>query len=55
MPWQQLVMDIEPEDSERLEDCLLGAGAVAVSLEDAGDQPCSSRRRAPRRSGTGCA
>ena len=39
MPWQQLVMDIGPEDSERLEDCLLGAGAVAVSLEDAGDQP----------------
>lgn len=39
MPWQQLVMDIGPEDSERLEDCLLAAGAVAVSLEDAGDQP----------------
>lgn len=39
MPWQQLVMDIGPEDSERLEACLLAAGAVAVSLEDAGDQP----------------
>lgn len=39
MPWQQLVMDIGPEDSERLEDRLLAAGAVAVSLEDAGDQP----------------
>ena len=39
MPWQQLVMDIGREDSERLEDALLAAGALAVSLEDAGDQP----------------
>lgn len=39
MPWQQLVMDIGPGDSASFEDCLLAVGAVAVSLEDAGDQP----------------
>lgn len=39
MPWQQLVMEIGPGESEALEAALLEAGAVAVTLEDGADQP----------------
>jgi ribosomal protein L11 methyltransferase len=39
MPWQQLVMEIDPGESEALEAALLEAGAVAVTLEDGADQP----------------
>ncbi|HET7687461.1 MAG TPA: 50S ribosomal protein L11 methyltransferase [Candidatus Macondimonas sp.] len=39
MPWQQLVMEIGPGESEALEAALREAGAVAVTLEDGADQP----------------
>lgn len=39
MPWQQLVLEIGPDQSESFEDCLLAAGALAISLEDRADQP----------------
>lgn len=39
MPWQQLVMEIGPGESEALEAALMEAGAVAVTMEDGADQP----------------
>ena len=39
MSWLQLRLDVDPDTSETLEDALLAAGAVAVTLEDNADQP----------------
>lgn len=39
MAWQQLVLTASLADQERFEDALMEAGAQAVSLRDAGDQP----------------
>ncbi len=38
-PWLQLTLEAIDHDPEKLEDALLRAGALAVTLEDAGDQP----------------
>ena len=38
-PWLQLTLEAIDHSSEQLEDALLQAGALAVTLEDAGDQP----------------
>jgi ribosomal protein L11 methyltransferase len=38
-PWLQLTLEAIDHDPEQLEDALLLAGALAVTLEDAGDQP----------------
>ena len=38
-PWLQLTLETIDHSSEQLEDALLQAGALAVTLEDAGDQP----------------
>ena len=38
-PWLQLTLEAIEHRSEQLEDALLRAGALAVTLEDAGDQP----------------
>ncbi len=38
-PWLQLTLEAIDHDPEQLEDALLMAGALAVTLEDAGDQP----------------
>lgn len=38
-PWLQLTLEAIDHSSEQLEDALLRAGALAVTLEDAGDQP----------------
>lgn len=37
--WRQLVFEPEPADLERLESALFECGALAVSLQDAGDEP----------------
>lgn len=39
MAWKQLLLDTEAADAPRLEDALLEAGAVAVTLLDRADQP----------------
>ena len=39
MTWLQLRLDIARAEVETLEDLLLMTGAVAVTLEDNGDQP----------------
>ncbi len=39
MPWLELRLDTNAEQSSALEDALLGAGALAVTYTDAGDQP----------------
>ncbi|OPX54975.1 [LSU ribosomal protein L11P]-lysine N-methyltransferase [Oceanospirillum multiglobuliferum] len=39
MPWLQIKIDTNPTQAEVLEDLLLEAGANAVTLEDAADQP----------------
>ena len=39
MTWLQLRLDILPAEAPELEDRLLASGAVAVTLEDGGDQP----------------
>ena len=38
-PWLQLTLEAHEHAIEQLEDALLQAGALAVTLEDAGDQP----------------
>lgn len=38
-PWLQLTLEAIDHSPEQLEDALLQAGALAVTLEDAGDQP----------------
>ncbi len=38
-PWVQLTLEAVRHTPEQLEDALLAAGAVAVTLQDAGDQP----------------
>ncbi len=38
-PWLQLTLEAIAHSPEQLEDALLQAGALAVTLEDAGDQP----------------
>ncbi|MBZ4194032.1 MAG: 50S ribosomal protein L11 methyltransferase [Candidatus Contendobacter sp.] len=38
-PWLQLTLEALDHSPEQLEDVLLHAGALAVTLEDAGDQP----------------
>ena len=38
-PWLQLTLEAIDHSSEQLEDALLQAGALAVTLEDAGNQP----------------
>ncbi len=38
-PWLQLTLEAIEHEPEQLEDALLQAGALAVTLEDAGDQP----------------
>ena len=38
-PWLQLTLEAIDHPPEQLEDALLLAGALAVTLEDAGDQP----------------
>ncbi|MCC8999099.1 MAG: 50S ribosomal protein L11 methyltransferase [Candidatus Contendobacter sp.] len=38
-PWLQLTLEALDHSPEQLEDALLYAGALAVTLEDAGDQP----------------
>ncbi|AOS96774.1 Ribosomal protein L11 methyltransferase [Microbulbifer aggregans] len=39
MPWLQLRVDTDREQAERIEDALLFAGAVSVTLQDNADQP----------------
>lgn len=39
MPWLQLKLDATPDTAERLSDLLSEAGASAVTLQDAADQP----------------
>ena len=39
MSWLQLRLDTDPAEAARLEDALLAAGAVAVTLEDNADEP----------------
>jgi ribosomal protein L11 methyltransferase len=39
MPWLQIKLETPPQLSEQYEDLLLEAGACAVTLEDAADQP----------------
>lgn len=39
MPWLQFSIDTREDETERLEQALLDAGAVSVTLEDAADQP----------------
>ncbi len=39
MSWIQIKLDTTPADAEQLEDLLLSAGACAVTLQDAKDQP----------------
>ena len=40
-PWLQLTLEAIDHPPDQLEDALLQAGALAVTLEDAGDQPVS--------------
>ena len=39
MPWLQLRINCQRENAERIEDALLDAGALSVTLEDNADQP----------------
>ena len=39
MPWLQLKLASTPDDAQRLSDLLLETGALAVTLQDAADQP----------------
>ncbi len=39
MPWLQIRLESNPEHCAQLEDALLSAGAVAVTMEDLADQP----------------
>ena len=39
MPWLELKIALGSLDSQKIEDALLEAGALSVTLEDAGDQP----------------
>ncbi len=39
MPWLQLRLDCTPHNCSALEDALLEAGAIAVTIEDRADQP----------------
>ncbi|MHC5035466.1 MAG: 50S ribosomal protein L11 methyltransferase [Planctomycetota bacterium] len=39
MSWVQLIMDLERLDSSRVEEALLREGALAICLQDAGDDP----------------
>ena len=39
MPWLQIRLESNPEHCAQLEDALLAAGAVAVTMEDLADQP----------------
>lgn len=39
MPWIQIIVDVPLNQAETLEDTLLGIGSVAVTLQDAADQP----------------
>ncbi|NQX88909.1 MAG: 50S ribosomal protein L11 methyltransferase, partial [Halioglobus sp.] len=39
MTWLQLRLDISPEEASDLESRLLASGAVAVTLQDSGNQP----------------
>jgi ribosomal protein L11 methyltransferase len=39
MPWQQLVIEVDRDEAEDLDAALTVAGALAVTMEDAADQP----------------
>ncbi len=39
MPWQKLIVEIDPESRERIEESVVELGALSISLEDAGDEP----------------
>lgn len=39
MPWLQLIVETEREDTEAIEDALLASGALSVTLQDNADQP----------------
>ncbi|MDZ7747971.1 MAG: 50S ribosomal protein L11 methyltransferase [Halofilum sp. (in: g-proteobacteria)] len=39
MPWLQVKVDSDPEHAPAVEEALIGAGAVSVTFEDAGDAP----------------
>ena len=39
MPWLQLRLDTDPAEIQQLEDLMLSAGAVAVTMEDNADEP----------------
>ena len=39
MPWLQIKININKNDAEPIEDAILAAGAVSVTLEDSADQP----------------
>lgn len=39
MPWLKLTLHVEPQHAESLSEWLAEAGAIAVTLEDAGDRP----------------
>ncbi len=39
MPWLQIKIDSNKTDAESIEDAILAAGAVSVTLEDSADQP----------------
>ncbi|MEJ2417130.1 MAG: 50S ribosomal protein L11 methyltransferase, partial [Exilibacterium sp.] len=39
MPWLQLHIDTHREQADRVEDALIAAGAVSVTLQDNADQP----------------
>lgn len=39
MPWIQIKLDVQLDHAESLEDALLEAGSVSVTMVDAGDQP----------------
>jgi ribosomal protein L11 methyltransferase len=39
MPWIQIKLDVRPDHAEVIEDALLEAGSVSVTMVDAGDQP----------------
>ena len=37
--WIQLNIEVTPQQTEQIEDAVLDAGAVSVTLQDAADQP----------------
>ena len=39
MPWLQLELEATPDSAEQLSELLHAAGAAAVTLQDAADQP----------------